>query len=68
MSATTGKRPPITENCPTKLAQLMEQCWHPDPQERPSFASILQSHVLDEGTDSLPTSYSLLHVLTRKSL
>lgn len=43
-----GKRPPIPENCPIKLAQLMEQCWHPDPHTRPSFASILQSHVLDE--------------------
>ena len=35
-------RPKIPSNTPTSLAHLMEECWAPDPDSRPSFASIIE--------------------------
>uniref|UniRef100_A0A6I8N0B6 Mitogen-activated protein kinase kinase kinase n=3 Tax=Ornithorhynchus anatinus TaxID=9258 RepID=A0A6I8N0B6_ORNAN len=32
---------PIPSTCPQPFAQLMEDCWKPDPHSRPSFTSIL---------------------------
>jgi len=43
-----GKRPDIPEDCPSKLKELMQACWNPDPNNRPSIAKILSSHILDE--------------------
>jgi len=43
-----GRRPDIPEDCPLKYKDLMQQCWNPDPQYRPSFAKIVSSHILDE--------------------
>mmetsp|Transcript_4623 Transcript_4623/g.8855 ORF Transcript_4623/g.8855 Transcript_4623/m.8855 type:complete len:762 (+) Transcript_4623:30-2315(+) len=35
-------RPDIPEQCPKQYAKLMEKCWHPDPEGRPSFALVLK--------------------------
>ena len=36
-----GYRPPIPEDTPKGLAELIAACWHNEPQQRPSFASVL---------------------------
>lgn len=33
-------RPPIPERCDSEWRNLMEQCWSPDPEIRPSFTEI----------------------------
>lgn len=33
-------RPPIPEHCDPEWRKLMEQCWSPDPEIRPSFTEI----------------------------
>ncbi|XP_031120779.1 uncharacterized protein LOC116024023 [Ipomoea triloba] len=33
-------RPPIPERCDPEWRKLMEQCWHADPESRPSFTVI----------------------------
>ncbi|EAY22279.1 TKL family protein kinase [Trichomonas vaginalis G3] len=41
--AERNSRPKITDNCPKKLRQLIELCWHRDPEKRPSFKQIFHS-------------------------
>jgi serine/threonine protein kinase len=36
-----GRRPHIPEGCPTKLRELMEQCWAQEASERCTFAEVL---------------------------
>eukprot|EP00049_Salpingoeca_infusionum_P004816 m.84059 g.84059 ORF g.84059 m.84059 type:complete len:711 (-) comp12736_c0_seq5:226-2358(-) len=36
----SGYRMPKPEGCPPKIYQLMRDCWHADPQQRPSFKDI----------------------------
>ena len=31
-----GLRPPIVTNAPEGYIELMKECWHPDPEKRPS--------------------------------
>lgn len=33
-------RPPIPERCDPEWRKLMEECWSPDPDSRPSFTEI----------------------------
>ncbi|KAK3549298.1 hypothetical protein QTP70_034510 [Hemibagrus guttatus] len=33
---------PIPSTCPEAFAQLLEECWSPNPHSRPSFSSILK--------------------------
>ena len=35
-------RPVIPENCNATLRELITQCWHPDPNARPSFTQITE--------------------------
>jgi len=42
------ERPEIPENCPETLRELMEACWDPEPQRRPSFESLLKNRVFDK--------------------
>jgi len=35
-------RPPLPPNCPAPLAQLIQSCWHQDPNKRPSFPEIMK--------------------------
>jgi serine/threonine protein kinase len=43
-----GKRPPIPPRCPPTLAALIKQCLEYDPEKRPTFQQILDSHALDD--------------------
>lgn len=33
-------RPPVPATCDPEWRRLMEQCWAPDPLQRPSFSQI----------------------------
>ncbi len=35
-----GIRPELPENCPSKLKTLITECWHGDPEQRPTFPVI----------------------------
>uniref|UniRef100_A0A0C3SMI5 Protein kinase domain-containing protein n=1 Tax=Guillardia theta (strain CCMP2712) TaxID=905079 RepID=A0A0C3SMI5_GUITC len=37
-----GERPPIPADTPLQLADLLRDCWHMDPEQRPSAAAVLQ--------------------------
>ncbi|CAH1397166.1 unnamed protein product [Nezara viridula] len=39
---TSGGRLEPPTNCPPQLYAIMTQCWHPNPEERPSFSLILE--------------------------
>lgn len=59
-----GERPPLdakrTEYWPANLIRLMQRCWSPSTQERPSFrviAEVLQD-ILD-GKENIPMSLEL---------
>ncbi|XP_047525956.1 mitogen-activated protein kinase kinase kinase 7 [Pieris napi] len=38
----TGERPNLIEGCPEPIEQLMTQCWHKVPSERPSMAKVVE--------------------------
>ncbi|XP_026756151.2 mitogen-activated protein kinase kinase kinase 7-like [Galleria mellonella] len=38
----TGQRPNLIEGCPRPIEQLMTQCWHKVPAERPSMAQVVE--------------------------
>ena len=35
-----GMRPAIPAKCPEPLVSLINDCWHNDPEQRPSFAQV----------------------------
>ena len=37
-----NKRPEIPKNVPSSTRMLIEKCWSQEPEERPSFAEILE--------------------------
>src|SRR6266480_1526870 len=37
-----GLRPPIVTNAPKGYIELMEECWHSDPGQRPTAADICE--------------------------
>lgn len=39
---TSGGRLEPPSNCPGPLYGIMTQCWHPNPDERPNFSTILE--------------------------
>ncbi len=45
-----GARPKLPAECPPQLSELIKKCWDTDPAKRPTFQSIIDSHLLDEGT------------------
>jgi hypothetical protein len=47
-AVTRGERPAIPNNTPKKLRELIEQCWHQNPEKRPTFQQILDSKVHSE--------------------
>lgn len=40
----SGQRPPLIENCPPPIENLMTQCWHKVPAERPSMHEVTILH------------------------
>ena len=36
-----GLRPPISEDCPAEIADLIEDCWSAEPVERPTMREVL---------------------------
>ena len=52
--AVRHERLPIPEHCPPLLAELMRSCWALDPDERPSFTTVLDVvrslQICDRGT------------------
>jgi len=47
-AVTRGERPAIPNNTPKKLRELIEQCWHQNPEKRPTFQQILDSKIFDD--------------------
>ena len=43
VQAADGQRPPIADGCYPAIKELMEQCWHADPKERPPPLRLLAS-------------------------
>ena len=41
--AVRNERPPIGPEMPRELAQVIEECWHPQPQRRPRFQDLKSS-------------------------
>ena len=39
---THGGRLEPPQNCPAPVYGIMNQCWHPIPEERPKFATLLE--------------------------
>jgi mitogen-activated protein kinase kinase kinase 9 len=39
--AKNGLRPPEPADCPKPFYNLMQRCWHPDPEKRPDFDRII---------------------------
>jgi len=37
-----NERPPIPTDCDPDYASLMRDCWHPDPDKRPTFGEVVQ--------------------------
>lgn len=37
-----GQRPPLIEDCPKPLEDLMIRCWHKSPEERPSMDEVVE--------------------------
>jgi fyn-related kinase len=35
-----GYRMPRTANCPVMLYEIMLQCWHKEPEKRPTFETL----------------------------
>lgn len=48
-----GLRPSIPESCPKPYAKMMKQCWHADPDNRPSMQKVLHffDQLLGEGEE-----------------
>jgi len=38
--AVRNERPPVTQDIPRELVQIIEECWHPLPQKRPRFQDL----------------------------
>jgi len=39
---TNGGRLDAPSNCPELVYNIMKMCWHPHPQERPTFSQIIE--------------------------
>jgi len=43
-----NERPNIPDNCPATLKKLIQKCWSPKPNARPTFEEILHKNMLDK--------------------
>ena len=55
VAVAAGKRLDIPENCPRKVARIIEACWITSPERRPSFLVIanLLCRYMHEATPSM---------------
>lgn len=42
------ERPKIPADCPPALRDLIESCWHPDPEKRPTFQAMLEKMMFEK--------------------
>lgn len=50
-------RPQIDPQLPVEISELMQQCWHPNPAERPTFKDIVAKlKLMTERSPVLPTN------------
>lgn len=42
MSVVDGKRPPVKENCPEAITDLMTRCWDQEPSDRPTMEDVVK--------------------------
>merc|ERR1711937_66635 len=59
-----GLRPSIPSSCPSEIQDLMQKCWHQDPEARPPFSEIfstLQTWIDDNPARALPMPGTLQH-------
>ena len=40
LHAAKGERPPIPADCPSDWSNIIQQCWHHDPLQRPTFEEL----------------------------
>jgi serine/threonine protein kinase len=54
---TQGKRPTIPKDCPRAFEALIQDCWHDNPAQRPTFAQILARFpsIISEVAPGLPS-------------
>lgn len=68
--ATQGKRLPIPKTCPKSLGTLIQWCWDPDPEKRPSFRTIVAKFDAGEtffaGTDMKEVEKYLAYLKDRE--
>ncbi|VDP45963.1 unnamed protein product [Soboliphyme baturini] len=50
-----GYRMPCPNNCPASLYEIMLECWHKDPEKRPTFETLQWR--LEDFFASDPTNY-----------
>jgi serine/threonine protein kinase len=49
-----GFRPPIVTNAPVGYIELMQECWHPDPEKRPTGANLMEKiKIIDYGSTEI---------------
>lgn len=55
-----GVRPEIPSNCRQELSETMTNCWHKDPNQRPSFTEVRKSlaRSLVQWQEEITTSHS----------
>lgn len=51
-------RPPLPDDCPSALRNLMEQCWNSSPERRPNFYQIVQTLEDLEREEPFPLQYA----------
>lgn len=69
---TSGGRLEPPNNCPGPLYGIMMQCWHPNPDERPNFSTILERlgycSQVSHQPPLLPAPFYSYFILFRKPL
>jgi hypothetical protein len=49
-----GNRPKVPADCPDGFAEVMQSCWHPDPQRRPDMNHVVMFLNAECGSHQTP--------------